>query len=355
MSDYGVRPQALRSRFLQIHSSHDIHSESKTHNPADFEISMPNSTVSTGVIRIVPHTISIPRAFYNIVAPSNSINLWRRKSKVISLGSNEWIVTGEPEWTKITLTLPPGIYTWIGQLTEAMAANGWFDHGVNWSAGDDRKLVVQNQSMGGYWQWGRVSQPEEPPNPPEFMPQTFITEPEGSHLFDVLGLGGAQFTGEGEHWLSNRFDETQPETADCIRGSDIEKAKTVVALFATDAHTMNGLHIYSPYLLPNVNPFNLEGPVSVSVVIEGLGDNATIDAETGKPYDTITEVPVATQTEMYRYATRVVQDCDAESIQYVSERSLRGFRVRLQDANGTTLKLPRNWPVHIRLQILQTQ
>lgn len=354
MGDFGVRPQALRSRFLQIHSSHDIHSDSKSHNPADFEISMPNSTISTGVVRIVPHTVSIPRVFYNVYAPSNAINVWRRKTKVVSVGVNEWLVTAEPEWSKTTLSIPPGIYTYYN-LVETMANNGWFDVGLQFSV-EDRRLTVVNQSMGGYWEWGYVSQPESPPVPPEYMPQTFITEPEGSHFFDVLGLAGAQFVTEGDNWLSPVFDETRPETADCIRGSEIEAAKIIVAAFATDAHAMDGLHISTPFIIRNTNPLNLEGPVSASVVIEGLGDNATVDAESGKPADVITEVPLATgSTPMYTYATRLIQDCDAEAIQYASERSLRGFRVRLQDANGTTLRLPRNWPVHIRLQILQTQ
>lgn len=346
-----MRTNALKSRFLQIHSSHDIHADTKDHNPANFEISMPNSTVSNNVVRIVPHTVSIPRVFYNVYAPSNRITVWRRKSKMTSIGVNDWFVSGEPDWTKFDFTIPPGIYT-PATLEAAMANIGFVDAGVNFDYDPESRKFMVSQSAYWYIHWGRVFQPESPPAPPEFMPQMYITESEGSHFFDIIGLGAAQFVTRGDHWLSYVFDPMRPETGDSIRGTEIESAKIIVPVFKTDVHTMAGL-CYEPYTVPNVNPVNLEGPVSVSVVIDGLGDNASVDAETGKPSDIITQVPMT--GNYYTYSTRQVQDCDAEAIQYASERTLRGFRVRLQDADGATLTLPRNWPVHIRLQILQTQ
>ena len=349
MTDSGMRTSALRSRFLQIHSSHDIHVDSKTHNPANFEISMPNSTISNGVVRVVPHTVSIPRVFYNVYAPHNVVDVWRRKTKVTEIGVNDWMVTGEPEWTKITLTVPPGLYT-PATLMTAMNNNGWGDHVFLDYNTSTKSMAIINPTY-TYWEWNHVFQPEQPPAPPIYMPQMYITEPEGTHFFDVLGLGLAQFVPNGDHWLSYEFDPNRAETGDSIRGTEIEKAKIIVPMFKTNVHNMEG-YLWVDYTAPT-NPLNLEGPVNVSVVIDGIGDNASIDAETGKPSDIITQVPMT--SSMYTYSTRTVQDCDAEAIQYQSERTLRGFRVRLQDAEGATLTLPRNWPVHIRLQILQTQ
>lgn len=351
MTDSGMRTNALKSRFLQIHSSHDIHADTKDHNPANFEISMPNSTVSNNVVRIVPHTVSIPRVFYNVYAPSNKLTVWRRKSKVTSIGDNDWFVSGEPDWVKFDVTIPPGIYT-PASFVGALQNTPFADAGLGIDYNSTSKTFYITAFPYTYAQWGRVFEPETPPSPPEFMPQMYITEPEGSHFFDVLGIGAAQFVTRGDHWLSYVFDPMRPETGDSIRGTEIESAKIIVPVFKTDVHTMAGL-LYEEYGIPNVNPVNLEGPVSVSVVIDGLGDNASVDAETGKPSDIITQVPM--MGNYYTYSTRQVQDCDAEAIQYASERTLRGFRVRLQDADGATLTLPRNWPVHIRLQILQTQ
>lgn len=359
MTDSGMRTNALKSRFLQIHSSHDVHSDSKDHNPANFEISMPNSTVSNGVVRVVPHTVSIPRAFSNVYAPSNRMYIWRRKSRVIDLGTpelpNEWLVTGEANWTKTEVVVPPGNYTPV-TLIYAMVDAGMFEAGVNMSyepGGINRRFSVFNIAS-SYWEWGRISQPESPPSPPPYMPYIFLTEPEGSHFFDILGLGAAHFTPTATSYLSYSFDPNNPSSADSIRGSEIETAKIIVPLFRTDAHDI-GSQLYYDYTIPStmMNPANLEGPVNVSVVIEGLGDNASVDAETGKPADIITQVPMS--SAWYTYSTRKVKDCDAEAVQYQGERTLRGFRVSLQDADGVTLRLPRNWPVHLRLQLLQTQ
>lgn len=351
MADSGMRTSALKSRFLQIHSSHDIHVDTKDHNPANFEISMPNSTASNGVVRVVPHTVSIPRVFQNVYAPSNRLNVWRRKSVVNNLGANEWFVTGEPNWTKIELVIPPGTYT-PASLIVAMGSAGMTDAGFDMSYESGSHSFSISSIPSSYWQWGAVSQPEEPPAPPLYMPQIFLTEPEGSHFFDILGIGAAHFVPTATNYLSYAFDPQLPGTADSIRGTEIELAKIVVPVFRTETHQIGDL-LYYPYFIPGVHPLNLEGPVTVNVVIEGLGDNASIDAETGKPADIITQVPMA--SAWYTYSTRKVKDCDAEAIQYQGERTIRGFRVTLQDSDGVVLRLPRNWPVHLRLQILQTQ
>lgn len=313
---------------------------------------MPNSIGANGILRVVPHTVSVPRMFYNVYAPSNTFIMWRRKTKLEDLGLNYWFLTGQAQWTPTLITIPPGIYT-MQSLADQINADpvnaGWIY--LNYNNSPPRV-----DFFGPYYswtQWGNIDQPENPPLPPEYMPQTFLTEPPGSHLFDILGLGGASFVSSPTNWLSYAFDDRVPATADSIRGTDIEKAPFVIPVFRTDSHDM-GSYALAQYLIPGVNPMNLTGPVWVNVVIEELGDNSTIDTETGKPISVVACVPVS-EVDNGRYSTRVVRDCDAEAIQFATERSIRSFRVRCEDINGTTLTLPRNWPILLRLQILQTQ
>lgn len=355
MADIGLRSLGIRSRFLQINSSNDIHVDSKLHNPADFEVSMPNSIGSHDIVRVVPHTVSVPRVFFNVYEPSNRFILWRRKTKVIDLGSNYWNVTAEAQWTPTLITVPPGIYT-ITSLANTLnlmdELTNWVTFNVDTVGDSNTKVLRVYGTYFTYTQWGYVDQPEIPPSPPLYVPQMFLTEATGSHFFDVLGLGGAQFVANGPNWLSFSFDEKDVRTADCIRGTPIEQASIVVPLFRTDAHDME-LYTLASYEVLNLNPYNLEGPVWVNVVVEELGDNSTVDTESGKPSSVVACIPVC-DVPIGKYATRVVRDCDAESIQYSMERSIRSFRVRCEDPDGNTLHLPRNWPVLLRLQILQS-
>ena len=354
MTDIGLRALGIRSRFLQISSSNDIHVDSKVHNPADFEVSMPNSIGSHDIIRVVPHTVSVPRMFFNVYEPSNRFILWRRKTKVIDLGNNYWNVTAEAQWIPTLFTVPPGIYTirtlasTLNLITDlAENVSFYVDNGEGSSL--DVLHVYGPYVM--YGQWGYVNQPDSQLAPPPYIPQMFLTEATGSHFFDVLGLGGAQFVSNGPNWLSFSFDEKDVTTADSIRGTPIEQSSIIVPLFRTDSHDMGSY--LTQYEVPNLNPYNLEGPLWVNVVVEELGDNSTVDTESGKPSSVVACIPVC-DVPIRKYATRVVRDCDAEGIQYSMERSIRSFRVRCEDPNGNTLHLPRNWPVLLRLQILQS-
>ncbi len=348
MGDYGIRDLGTRSRFLQLNSANDIHVDSKTHNPANFEVSMPNSVGSHGILRTVPHTVSLPRQFYNIYAPSNAFIIWRRKTKMVDLGGGLYFNTGEPNWTPTLVTVPPGLYTrqslvaWFGLYPYS----DWFS--VTWDSEAQRLNFAGNYYM--FDQWG---QRDELLTLPDFMPQFFLTEPPGSHFFDILGLGSSNFEPSGPSWLSYAFNEQVPSTGDSIRGTPIEQATIVVPMFRTDVHDM-GSYAYAQYSITNANPLNLTGPVWVNVIIDELGDNSTIDTETGKPLSVIACIPM-TDVPIGGYATRVIRDCDAEGIQYPAERTVRSFRVRCEDVNGNVLTLPRNWPVLLRLQVLQVQ
>jgi len=327
---------------------HDIHVDSKSHNPADFEVSMPNSLESHNVVRIVPHTVSIPRMFPNVYDPSNRFTIWRRKTKLIDMGDNYWFVTGQREWTPIEIKIPPGHYS----LSELCSTINTLTTTHLFFQVDDLGVLQITGPYTTWDQWGQINQPDTHPDPPLYMPQTFITEPEGSHFFDVLGLGGAQFVSTSANWLSYVFDEQAPSTADAIQGSPIEKARLIVPAFSTSAHEM-GPYLYTAFPVGPLNPPNLQGPLWVNVVIEELGDQSTIDTETGKPISVVSCVAVC-DVPYGQYATRTIRDCDAEAIQYSVERSFRSFRVRCEDQNGDSLTLPRNWPVLLRLQILQT-
>ena len=233
-----------------------------------------------------------------------------------------------------------------------LTITNWVTFNVDVGTDGSTKVLHVYGTYFTYDQWGYLNQPETPPAPPMYVPQMFLTEATGSHFFDVLGLGGAQFVANGPHWLSFSFDEKDVTTADSIRGTPIEQSSIVVPLFRTDVHDMGSFFLYQ-YEVPNLNPYNLEGPIWVNVVVEELGDNSTVDTESGKPSSVVACIPVC-DVPIGKYATRVVRDCDAEGIQYSMERSIRSFRVRCEDHDGNTLHLPRNWPVLLRLQILQS-
>lgn len=350
MGDTGVRTLSYRSRFLQISSIHDIHADSKLHNPADFEVSMPNSVVSNDIIRIVPHTVSVPRMFPTVYAPSNRFTIWRRKTKVIQTGLNQWFITGEPEWIPFHYTVRPARYTLQTLSDEINAMTGAHMNLV--PNVDTGKLEIYGQL--NVWQyWGRLDYPETPPEPPTYMPYMFVTEPDDSHFFDVLGLGLAQFVPTSTSWLSYIFDPANPSSGDSIRGSPIEQARLIIPFFDTANHDIGNTY-FTTWQIPELNPPNLEGPLWVNVIVDELGDNTTIDTETGKPISIVACIPLC-DAKQGSYYTRTVRDCDAEAIQFNTERSVRSFRVRCEDVDGTKLTLPRNWPVLLRLQILQTQ
>ena len=353
MAQFGLRPSGIRSRFLQINSSHDVHVESLLHNPADFEVSMPNSAGCVNVWRVVPQTVSIPRAFPNIYAPSNKLILYRRRIVITDLGLNMWTVLPSPSWEAIPIEVPRGRYT--GQrLVDFFNSHSAFG-GFTWAWDTtEEKVTVMGPSgleMPSYM-FGNKDQPENPPTSPyEFMPQCYLAEGEGSHIFDVLGFTVNKFVAGGNRFISSTFDPYNLNTADCITGSAMENAVSIVPLFDTSVHSYDAW--CEPILVDGANPANLVGPVCVNVMIKELGDGSTIDTESGKPLDVVAVVPVSSVLP-FNYATYTAQDCDAEAIQFRQTRTVRSFNVQLQDQDGTVLWLPRNWPVFLRLQILQS-
>jgi len=346
----GIRGPGWVSRFLQIVSSHDIHAHAVDHNPADFTVSMPNSMGSDKIRRVVASTVSIPRRFYNIYEPNNKFILWRRPIAVAEIGPNIWRIAGDYDWIPLEITIPPGVYTPTKLITTLtmLPGNDWIGYGYDSETG---KFTIN----GPYYTWpffDVLNEPESPPAPPEFIPQCYVTEAKGSHLFDILGLVSARMRNDDTMYASPTYQFEDFLTGDNIANTSMDGYPNPVPLFNASAHNLSA-YLYQSWIVPNVNPLNLEGPVWVNVVIKELGDNSTIDTETGKPLDVVATVPM-TETPYNTYVTRRANDADVEGIQFKDERSVRAFKVQLQDLDGNVLVLPRNWPVFIRLQLLQT-
>lgn len=348
-----LRPRTLRSTYLNINSANDIHAEAKEHNPANFEVSMPNSLGSTNVWRVVPHTISIPNVFPNVYAPFNEMTLWQRKGEVVDLGGNTWLVRGSLEWQKTTITIPEGFYTadsLVATLASGPLGENYVVQIVEAGPGiPDRYIQIVAKSI-PFTQMGLIVFPENPPTAPAFCNVGFLSEPVGSRLFDILGLGSLQLTESDKAALSPQYKDTMPNTMDSIAGSPFERLVSVVPLFDIHTHDYTAWFVY-PVARIATNPINLSKPALVEVVIDQLGDNTTTDGETGLSSSVIARIPMD-ETERGKYATRLVHDCDAEAIQFRVPRTIRSFKVSLRDMKGVTLTLPRNWPTFMRFQFL---
>lgn len=354
MTDAYLRPRSLKSTFLNINSANDVHAENKEHNPADFVVSMPNSVGSTNAWRVVAHTVSIPNVFPNVYAPFNEMALWERKLEVDDLGSNVWLIRGSYGWHKTSIVIPEGFYTpatLMGALNMSPLGERYV---VEYAEGPpdsaDRYMQIRAKPRAEPWYIGQYTFPPAPPEPPEYCGVGFLSELPGSHLFDILGFGSMQITDEERGALSPKFIKTAPGTMDNITGAPFADLLQVIPLFdisAHDSYTWQGF----PVTRVATNPINLSKPVEVDVVIDQLGDNSTTDAETGLASSVIARV-FMDNVERGKYATRTIHDTEAEAIQFRASRTIRSFSVKLKDTRGVQLRLPRNWPMFCRLQLL---
>lgn len=368
MADTALRPSRLRSSWVQINSDDDVHSEDAKHNPADFRVSMPNSLGSTNIWRVVPHTIAIPNAFPTFYAPlNNRMRLWERKIIRTQVDGAHWNVSLDPNWTSTDIVFVQGRYTNLDvfkALTNNMLPTG------RWQSFIDlltcfviRGVPYSEPSHLDTQYWGTFAS-ELQPNGPEFFPcVAYLEELEGSHIFDVFGFGRRRFDhSTGSSLLdsvSKAFDPENPRTVDCIAGSNLEQAKDrIIPLF--DIQEQNYLNwTINPIFLDNrvFNPVNLDIPMWINVIIEELGDSSTIDTSTGNTSSVVATVCLDRPDvwDGLHYVVRVVHDCDAEAIQFRSARIIRTFTVKLKDAKGNQLVLPRNFPVIMRLQLLHEE
>lgn len=368
MTDSGLRPSRLRSSWVQINSDDDVHSEDAKHNPCDFRVNTPNTLGSTNVWRVVPHTIAIPNAFDTFAPPYNRLRIWERKI-IRTLREDGWWMTLDPDWTVTDIVFPRGRCPTLdafSSLTNNLFPSGRWDTYTDFAK---RVFVIRarpysSPSHLAPGEWG-VPHASSPPGPEFYPGVAFLEEPEDSHIFDIFGFGRRRFDHSSGARLTDllprTFDENNPSTASCILGSNLESAKgRIIPLFDTTQNPQDWF-TYPIYLNHEYfNPLNLTNPVWVNVVIEELGDNTTIDTNTGGTANVIAAVCLPLHGGLEddygpTYTVRIASDCEVEAIQFRAARIIRTFTVKLKDPKGRQLSLPRNFPVIMRLQLLHEE
>lgn len=345
-----LRPHGIRTTYLNISSEMDLQWETAVHNPADFTLALPNSTRTNRILKIVPHTTVIPRMFPNVYAPDN-VMVWYQR-QVVELPTtdpNFWFRTVDEKWTPTkNLIIPPGILNVDQLLAIINAVSGptevWtYDGSLN-------TFIVTVTPAGPAIVFGIFADGAHVPPPVTYANMTYIVEPLGTHLFNDLGF--EKVASETMLLpLSPTFDPTNPNTFDNVLNSNLSM-RNVFPLFNRLLHSYANWAVL-PYISPRNNAPNLAGPVVVHVTVTDLGDSSTVDAETGLVQDIITTVNLAS-VGFGAYKERLVNDADAEGIEYAQARNVANFRVRITDSKNRQLTLPRNFPVFLRLQMVHS-
>ncbi len=360
MSTYSavLKPSGVRDSYLNITSTMDTKWESSTHNPADIQLALPNSTRTNKIWKIVPQTVSIPRMFPNIYAPDNELIWYQRE--VVELPTDDptiWVRTVAQDWT-ITrrLTFPPGLWNVDQVLVHINAVTGpdevWtFDTTLL-----SFKVTVTPSAPAVVFGEFVVIPPHITPAV-TYANMTYIAEPgtvEGksvdSHMFDILGLERVASV-LSTLPLSPNLIQLDPNTFDNLNGTNLG-GRNVYPLF--DRTLANyALWAVTPYTSPDNNQPNLAGPTVVHVLITDLGDSSTVDAQTGLLQDIVISVGMG-DVPFGTFKERLLGDVRGEGIEFQQARNISNFKVRLLDTRNRQLFLPRNFPVFLRLQLTHT-
>lgn len=325
----------------------DYQWETESHNPARFTISMPNSTRTNKVWRICANTLVVPRMFPNIYAPDNTLQWYRRKVLELKTATpNQVFRTVDPEWTLVrTVTFPDGIWN-----TAKILAHLNTDPNEVWSFDEDsQSFVVTVTPSGVPIEFGVFNDFVFPENPPTvYADMAYIVEPPGTHVFDVLGFERAASQAANAPG-SRTFVPTDPNTFDSVTGTNLGM-RNVFPLFD------RSLHSYADwatdvYASPPNNQPNLAGPVIVHVSLADIGDSSTVDAKTGGLQDILTSINLG-DVAFGTFKERT--DDTQQGIQYQQARNLTNISVALLDVRNRQLRLPRNFPVFLKLQMIHT-
>lgn len=345
----GLKPHGVRVSYLNISSTMDPLWELASHNPADFTIQVPNSLRTGKIWRIVNNTCSIPRMFPNITTPDNSLAWYQREVVEIPTGvvPNMWLRTVSPLWTlRMVLTFEPGIWNVDLILAKINSATGpnevWTFDAVNGC------FVVTKTPTGPPVAFGEFLDPVHVPPPVSYANMTYVVE-NGGHVFDVLGLEKQASIATSLN-LSLALNFRDPSTFDNLTGSNLD-GKNAFPLFDRVAHDYYTTWAVSPFISPLNNKPNLAGPVIVHVVLADLGDSSVIEAKNGTLQDIVTTVSLG-DVEFGAFKTKEVKDVEGESIEYRDARNISQFKVKLLDSQSRQLVLPRNYPVHLKVQLL---
>jgi hypothetical protein len=345
-----LQPAGFRTSYLNIDSTMDVQWETSSHNPANISLSLPNSTRTNKIWRIMPHTTIIPRMFPNVYAPDNVLLWYQRQVVETPTGAPDtYLRTVSPTWTVTrSLTIPTGLYDVDQLLLLINAATG-----VNevWSYDSDyQRIIVTRTPVGPPIIFGTFVDAAWVPPATSFADMTYVAEPLDSHIFSTLGLEVVASTMTSLP-LSQTLVLTNADTFDNIIGSNITN-RNLLPLFNRISHSYAEWSV-DEYATPFGNAPNLAGPVVIHVLVSDIGDSSTVDAETGLVQDIITSVNVG-DVDFGTFKERLANDAQADGIQFQQARNISSFRVRLLDSRNRQLTLPRNWPVFLKLHMIHT-
>lgn len=344
-----MKPQGIRTSYLNIDSRMDTQWETSAHNPADFELSLPNSIRTKKIWKVAPHTLIVPRMFPNIYEPDNKLQWYQRKVIDIPTGNpDEYLRTVSPDWTVTkALTIPPAIYNIDTLLTLINAFTGAREIWTYDETSKSIRITTDPDDEGPIF--GIFTLPDHI-TPANYAQMTYIVEPPGSHLFDLLGFEKSA-SEMSILPLSLAFNPFSPITFDNLVGSNLG-GRNAFPLFDRVAHDYEVWKL-NPYTSPITNQPNMAGPVAVHIVVTDLGDSSTVDAQSGLVQDIITTINLG-DVDFGVFKERIINDCDAEGIEYQQARDISNFRVRLLDSRNRALFLPRNFPVFLKLQLIHS-
>jgi hypothetical protein len=376
--------------YLACNSQDDPNVINPNFNPADFVITVPNSSRLQEVVRISITSCSVPRMFENVDQINNMLFFWQRQvieldySSVMGPG---WVLrTVNPIWIPVnSIILPRGIQNMDALLATLNAISPY-----TWSytpagppldmAGGSVQIVTHSPFttyvFGPFYDPGWVP----PTGPPVYANMTMVTsftnyaDTPLSTRFPGLGamglLGLRPFAEDAkvtEQINSQLFNSLDSSTFGSVNGlftpGDIQ-----IPLFPAGEPYPNPIYkaarlplfdqlaTYSTwstasYTTPRLIAPDLSGPSTVYVTITDLGDGTTTYARTGTNYDVITAVNLS-QTPWGENAFKEVKDGEFEGIGLRNPRNITMLRVRILGAQFQALKLPPNFEVDLRCQLV---
>lgn len=338
-------PQGIRTTYLNVDSTMDIQWETAAHNPANFQIILPNTVRTHRVWKISPNMVSIPRMFPTIYAPDNVLVWYQRRMIEIPTGPpNTYLRTVEEKWTEVKrLVFPDGLWN---QATILNHINTFTGPNEVWSVDPtSQSFVFTVTPTDPPIVWGVFVGVPTPGV--TYANMTYVSEPLGTHILDPLGLEKNASLSDSLP-LSPTLDPTDPNTFDNIKGTNLD-SRNVYPQFDRALHDYTSWATL-PYNSPTNNVPNLAGPTTVHVAITDIGDSSTIDAKSGTNMDIITSINLG-DVGFGTIKSREINDVEGEGIQFQQARNVANFRVMLMDSRNRQLTLPRNFPVFVRLQM----
>lgn len=339
-----------RSRYLSLNSTDDRNFLSATHNPADFEVLIPNAEQLNGVSRITLNQVVIPRMF-DTVDSTNDILQWYQKLMIevpyTDQPPNNFLRTVEEKtWTLTrTVTLTHGQRNMTQILADINAVTTPL--GEVWSYDStNRTIVIVVTPAAPEIAFGPFFDAAHTPPATTYANMLYLGSPNGA--FDMLGLQGPASTASAQE-DKIPFDRLNANTFDAISGTNIERLQ-LLPLFNRFAHNYH-TWATATFTTSPLNPPRITGPTIIKVCLTGLADGSEIQASSGTSHDVLSTVNIESVNFGNEYTKEVKTD-DAESIDFISPVDIKSFRVQLKDRKYRQLTLPRNQPVHVVVQYL---